>query len=84
MEEFEEIQKNKEDLNVWFVRVNSSEKSRTERGWYYNETIDNGVTETDLDTFPYFDYRFDNDEKIRGISEDCPFGIFVMNFVSLF
>jgi len=46
--------------NVITLRINTSDNIRGRRGWKYDEVIDQGKMETDLDDYS-FDFVFNND-----------------------
>lgn len=62
------------DWDIITVRINASNELRESRGWRHNETIDNGQSETELDTYQNWNYIMD-------FETECEYETLFMNFV---
>lgn len=58
-----EYLKDKDNLRVLRLRIETDEKVRSDRGWIYNSDIDEHASEIDLDNEP-MDYMIENNDSI--------------------
>lgn len=50
-----------EKLNIKTIRIEASDEVRKERGWIFENGVDNVQSECDLDDFNHWDYQITND-----------------------